>query len=274
MLKGKIPRIFAQSYKDIILGCIKTAYYTMENHLTNLEYSNFYFIFYYFILIFIANCLPVIPLYNSFNLNKTKECINNPIVYFNLSKTKNIYDIAKFLKIFNLKKIKEISKNKNKYINNLLNFTRINGDIMFDSEQIIYQKYNIILIITFSLSYIIFIFLSIKLDSINIKKQIILLLILSISVVSSLILEFLDFIKIKKISKSVRIFYGRLERIFKVKIPQKNLEELKYCKFSLIITIGNIFVSLIIFLTTTKTSKIILSTKRMIAENNLRRKYI
>ena len=25
LLKGKIPRIFAQSYKDIILGCIKTA---------------------------------------------------------------------------------------------------------------------------------------------------------------------------------------------------------------------------------------------------------
>ena len=274
LLKGKIPRTFAQSYKDIILRCIKTAYYTMENHLTNFEYSNFYFILYYFVLIFIAICLPFIPLYNSFNLNKTKECINNPIVYFNLSKTKNIYDIAKFLKIFNLKKIKEISKNKNKYINNLLNFTRINGDIMFDSEQIIYQKYNIILIITFSLSYIIFIFLSIKLDSVTIKKQIILLLILSISVVSSLILEFLDFIKIKKISKSVRIFYGRLERIFKIKIPQKNLEELKYFKFSLINTIGNIFVSLIIFLTITKTSKIILTTKRMIAENNLRRKYI
>ena len=77
-----------------------------------LIYSSLYF--------FIYN--PIILLYNSFNFNDLKEYIHKPTKYFTPTNNINIEYISEFHNINNLTKIEE---NKEKYINNILNFTNI-----------------------------------------------------------------------------------------------------------------------------------------------------
>ena len=69
----------------------------------------------FFVIIIILNCLTFIPIYSSFNLDRSIESISDPIEYFPLNNFKNI-NMEENKKTVDLNSIKESLLNKEKYI--------------------------------------------------------------------------------------------------------------------------------------------------------------
>ena len=167
-----------------------------------------------------------------YNLDHTKECINNPIDYLNLLNKINITHIAKIKKIFNESKIEEMSSNKELTINRILNFTRINGNRKFDSDYEIYKISDLIIkhLFFFSLLFLIFIIINViysfkYLDS---AKSIYLLLIICFLDILSIFLNFRFYKIVSKLSKSINKYFRIIKIYFQIEIPKINEEELDY----------------------------------------------
>ena len=198
-----------------------------------------YIIFAYFLPYFTIN-----------NLSKTKECINNPIEYFNLLNSTNITYIAELKNITNNTIIDEMSNNKKLIIEQLLNFTFINENITFDSDYKKYRAFDIIIKYEFFFCSIFLIFVIInyknKFKYIDSAKSIYLLIIIFFLDIKSLFLHFKFVNIISRLSESINKYFAKIKKIFEIEIPDTNNDELEYLELSL----GPIIFIIIIFIIT------------------------
>ena len=210
-----------------------------------------------------------IPYFIIHNLDKTKECINNPLEYFNLLNNTNINSIVKLKNISEKLIIDEIQINEKLIIEQILNFTSINGNIIFDFD---YDKYKILDIIIryeffFCLIFLIFAIINYKkkFKYINSSKSIYLLIIIFFLDINSLFLHFKFLSIISKLSESINKYFTRIKKIFGIEIPKANDEELKYLELSS----GPIIFIIIIFIITFITVFVLCKKIHNIREINL-----
>ena len=188
------------------------------------------------LVIFLTILSPFFPfktLSISFHLDNSYECTNNQIEYFNLINHANISYIVDYLQkknITNFSNLTKISENKENFINNITNFSTINGGINFEKEQTNLQIINIILSITYTFTIItfIFIFINFPFKFINPIVLIIMSMFFYLFSLISLIFEILDMKIINILYKSLRRFYSRIYKLFGLKIPLSNLNELRF----------------------------------------------
>ena len=195
----------------------------------------------------------VITFFIIYNLDHTKECINNPIEYFNLLNKINTTYIAKIKKITNESIIEKMSSNKELTIKTILNFTRINGNITFDSDYEIYKISDLIIKYSFlfSLLFLFFIIINVKytFKYIDSAKSIYILIIIFFLDILSIFLNFRFYNIILKLSKSINKYFKRIKIFFKIEIPKINEEELDYFESSFNSVVLIIIVFLISFIT-------------------------
>ena len=116
------------NYKKL-MKCSKYISCIFNNIFICFIYSFFFFLL---ILLFLMhfsslNC--------SFQLDAINEIISKPIENLNLMKYTDIIYITELLKINNETKINEINNNKESFINDLLNFTKLNNNVKFESSK-------------------------------------------------------------------------------------------------------------------------------------------
>ena len=195
----------------------------------------------------------VITFFIIYNLDHTKECINNPIEYFNLLNKINTTYIAKIKKITNESIIEKMSSNKELTIKTILNFTRINGNITFDSDYEIYKISDLIIKYSFlfSLLFLFFIIINVKytFKYIDSAKSIYILIIIFFLDILSIFLNFRFYNIILKLSKSINKYFKRIKIFFKIEIPKINEEELDYFESPFNSVVLIIIVFLISFIT-------------------------
>ena len=156
-------------------------------------------------------------------MENNREQINNPIEYYDSINRTNIKYIQQYFKINNSSIIK---KNKEQYINIILNFTRINGNITFASSMNKYKSYNSLIIILLYIEIInsFFIFYEFKKKVGNYVRVISLIIITFFLIVLSIILNLLDFGIITTIFSSIDSFYYMAYKIFMNEYLVNNLE--------------------------------------------------
>ena len=186
--------------------------------------------FLYFIIVYF------ISYFNINNLDKTRECINNPIKYFNLLNNTNITYIAELKNITNESIIDEMSKNKELTIKQIINFTDINGNITFDSDYCVFKKFEITIKYIFFLLLLSIIFIIFNViynyKYIDPAKSIYLLIIIFFCNILCIFLHF-KFLNITlKLTQSIKDYFSKIIDIFKIKLPKINRDELYYLDFS------------------------------------------
>ena len=155
-------------------------------------------------------------IYCTFTIDGAKECINNPRNYFNSTNSTDI-NYNKFLyKCVDDFDREELLKDIEKCINYLLNFTRINKNTKFEQDQFYNKLYNIlILVMLFSfIMIILIIFFDIRKDSINFKKDFILLILGLFFLVISITLKIMNFLVILKLTISLSDFYDNARDVY------------------------------------------------------------
>jgi len=202
-----------------------------------IEFKLYEFFYSYLLQYFVFNKFQFFPffiiliifhlasLYFSFHLDKSYECTNNQIEYFNLINHINISYFDKYIKNFNLTKF---SENQENYINKIINFTKINEDINFEIAQRKIQIINIILVILNPLIYIAFFIIFIERDIkyINLENKFKISAFIHLFNAISIIFELSNKNIIIRLNNSLLIFYQRIENLFKIKIPDINNDEL------------------------------------------------
>lgn len=176
-----------------------------------------------FIKAFLSLIFPLIFIFGIIILENNREQINNPIEYYDSINRTNIKYIQQYFKINNSSIIK---KNKEQYINIILNFTRINGNITFASSMNKYKSYNSLIIILLYIEIInsFFIFYEFKKKVGNYVRVISLIIITFFLIVLSIILNLLDFGLITTIFSSIDSFYYMAYKIFMNEYLVNNLE--------------------------------------------------
>ena len=176
-----------------------------------------------FIKAFLSLIFPLIFIFGIIILENNREQINNPIEYYDSINRTNIKYIQQYFKINNSSIIK---KNKEQYINIILNFTRINGNITFASSMNKYKSYNSLIIILLYIEIInsFFIFYEFKKKVGNYVRVISLIIITFFLIVLSIILNLLDFGIITTIFSSIDSFYYMAYKIFMNEYLVNNLE--------------------------------------------------
>ena len=176
-----------------------------------------------FIKAFLSLIFPLIFIFSIIILENNREQINNPIEYYDSINRTNIKYIQQYFKINNSSIIK---KNKEQYINIILNFTRINGNITFASSMNKYKSYNSLIIILLYIEIInsFFIFYEFKKKVGNYVRVISLIIITFFLIVLSIILNLLDFGIITTIFSSIDSFYYMAYKIFMNEYLVNNLE--------------------------------------------------
>ena len=176
-----------------------------------------------FIKAFLSLIFPLIFIFSIIILENNREQINNPIEYYDSINRTNIKYIQQYFKINNSSIIK---KNKEQYINIILNFTRINGNITFASSMNKYKSYNSLIIILLYIEIInsFFIFYEFKKKVGNYVRVISLIIITFFLIVLSIILNLLDFGLITTIFSSIDSFYYMAYKIFMNEYLVNNLE--------------------------------------------------
>ena len=176
-----------------------------------------------FIKAFLSLIFPLIFIFGIIILENNREQINNPIEYYDSINRTNIKYIQQYFKINNSSIIK---KNKEQYINIILNFTRINGNITFASSMNKYKSYNSLIIILLYIEIInsFFIFYKYKKKVGNYVRVISLIIITFFLIVLSIILNLLDFGIITTIFSSIDSFYYMAYKIFMNEYLVNNLE--------------------------------------------------
>ena len=182
-----------------------------------------------FIIFFAFSLLYYIfnPLFDSYNLDKLDEGLSNPIKNFDLLKYTNISYIADLLNITNSTKIRIVNENQEDFINNLINFTFINGNIKFKSCQKVLKIFNTIHTIFCFLKTMTFIIIFLRKKNNFIKSKIFLFLVfLMIFSIISLIFEILDFNYCSELYNSISIFVGKISQFFRIDIPKVYKDEI------------------------------------------------
>ena len=174
------------------------------------------------------------PLSSSFYCEKTSEGINNPIEYFNLTQSYNVSHIISFYENPDSDFIEYVSEDQEGYINALLNFTEINGDIKYEIDEIYYKilSFSIFIIYILDLVVNIFILLANICKFINLKKIIIILTVLFVFNFLSLLIEILNYLLIKKLLDSLNKYYSIILSILLSEIPEENIAEYSYLNSS------------------------------------------
>ena len=111
----------------------------------------------------------LIPVYYSFQLDNLNEYTYNPNKYFNLTNHLNISHIIDILNITDSSEIKRIINNKENFTINLINFTKINGGIKFESDLKKLKFYNVLSLIINIIKIIIILILTFKNYNVFIK---------------------------------------------------------------------------------------------------------
>ena len=168
-------------------------------------------------LIFLIS--PIYSVYNSYKLDESRECIENPLNYFNITNFTDINNdnfTYKCLNIINSTKKDEIFENKEKCISSLLNFTSINGNVKFETTQF-YNKLFSILVLIFFISIVINLLIicsDLRKDPFNYKKEFIHLILIVFFILASLIFGFLDYSFIFKLKESFIKLDKNTEKLF------------------------------------------------------------
>ena len=231
------------------------------------EYHYLLSLLIYLFLIYISFIYGINPLFNSFYCNQISESISNPVEYFNLTNSFNLSHIINSYKIKNSKLIEHLSKDKEyqiNFINNKLNFTKMNKNIKFEMDLIVFRLYSLLIIVIFFLNIIIYCFRIIRCccSFINFKRIIIISIILFFFNVLSIILGIFELIIVRKLSKSILHFYKIIYNRFQTKIPYDTYNEylnLKDSKIAVYIDLVFSFISIVI---------IVLSCKFDFSKNN------
>ena len=207
------------------------------------------------ILALILLISPIYSVYNSYKLDDSRECIENPLNYFNIT---NFIDINndnftyKCLDIINSTNKDEIFENKEKCISSLLNFTSINGNVKFETTQF-YNKLFSILVLIFFISIVINLLIicsDLRKDPFNYKKEFIHLILIVFFILASLIFGFLDYSFISKLKVSFIKFDKNTEKLFNKDFSEFERNENIKLELSLVPVCLNIYLSffLLIFL--------------------------
>ena len=154
-------------------------------------------------------------------MDKLNEGLTDPIKKFDLIKYTNISYIIDILNITNSTKILTINQNKEDFINNITNFTLINGNVKFESSQNILIIYNTVHTILFIIKILLFIAIFFRKKINFVKSKIILLSILLIILnIISIIFEILDFSYSLILLHSLSKFSDRISKLFRIDIPK------------------------------------------------------
>ena len=224
----KVNTIKKEFNTNFIMRCLKNIFICLINIGQKLSnYIQWYKVLHFiFLIITIAIGLffPICLFHWSFDLNKASKCINNPIKYSNLT------DISHISKLF--------KENQNDFINYVLNYTEINGNRAFESDQRYFIIYNLIIGIVVPLNVIILFCLNCKnLNKyINFKKFAIVLNLVLLLDICSIITGIFNIKNIERIRNSLNIFYNVSKAIFKIKRPKANLDEIKSLEWSLFLS--------------------------------------
>ena len=182
-----------------------------------------------------------ISFYKSYSFNSIKKILNNPIEYFELKQEQQEFYRKKFSKIANETKIEEMMNN---IIKRKLNFTHINENIEFEYSIDLFKIYSILLIILnwgkiFVLSFT-YINISLKHKYLNRIKSIYIIIVSLLSNIASFVIEILKNNNIKKLLKSIEIYYHEAGEFFRQKLPiniENELELLKSSSTSIVVSI-------------------------------------
>ena len=218
-----------------------------------------YFVFYIFVILVVlfAICYLIytilqtliylyyyyIGFYISYSFNNIEKIINNPIEYFEL---KNKNQFIKKSNITNSSYVQEIMNNKIKII---LNFTRINENTEFKSDENLFKNYSILSRILGAIRIFIYIFtcFNIKQDLIYLdySKTLYLLILAFLNNLVSLIIEILENTIVEKLLISIKLYFITAEKFMRQKCPIDKSKELNFLESCLIPTYFNIFFFLI-----------------------------
>ena len=176
----------------------------------------FYFSF-FLIELFGSLYCTFVPIYYSLNLRKAKDYIKEPIEYFDLINNMNISYISELLKITNSSTIQYTFKNKKNFINHILNFTYINNNIKFESDQKDFNKYNVIQAIFCPLNIIAiyFILYGAIFKYINFIYFLVIHLLFNITI---LIVEIFGLKLSDKLTQSLANFFATIKYLFQITI--------------------------------------------------------
>ena len=186
------------------------------------------------------------------DLDNIKECINNPINYFNLLNHINITYIAELKNNTNESIIEEMYSDKEMAIRKILNFTHINGEITFNSNYSIYKFIDISIKYLFLFFLIFFIFVVFNVQNkfkyLDPEKSIYLLVIIFFLDIFSLFIHFWFFIINEKLSASINKYFETIEKYFKIEIPKLINDEFEYFKCYLLPLINIIMIFIFAFI--------------------------
>ena len=159
---------------------------------------------------------PFYSLYCSFKIDEAKECINNPSNYFNSTNSTDINYDNFLYKCLNDFDIEELLEDEEKCFYFLLNFTRINKNKEFELDQFYNKLYNFIIIVMIFLIIMIILIIccDIRNDSINFKKDFILLLLGSFFILISITLKILNYSIISNLREAFIDFYFNARAVY------------------------------------------------------------
>ena len=170
--------------------------------------------------------IPFISIYSMYDYDKLKEIIDNPINYFESTNYINYTYLQSRLNEMNSTSIKEIIENKEQYINSILNFTSINGNVKFEIDQLYNKVFNILMLVFFIIIEIILlaIILDIRKNTINFNKDFILSYLMLFFILVVFILGLADFFRIIKLIYSFTKFFEISKKIFNYKTLKESKE--------------------------------------------------
>ena len=190
-----------------------------------------------FILIFIV-CIPLfllsIPVFLILcllRLNQANSFIDNPLNYIDFNNFTNTTNHSNYINITN-----------NTDIKNFIDFTEINKNITFQTDEYKIFSIDIILLILYISVFMLFIICSIK-KIFSINKVYFIAILLNICI---MIGDYFDFLIYLRLNKSFTKFFDKLESILEIKISQE--ERIKIINFDLeFVTEGYIFIFAVLF---------------------------
>ena len=215
-------RIIKKSYNGFLIGrCFNNIIIYLNICWEKLSKYNCEFCSLFICLIMIISLLsPIVPIYSSFKLDNASKSINNPIKYFNITNISNIINLCQ--------------KNENDFLNYVLNFTAINEDIKFESEEKNFKFYSITTgsIVLLNILFFLYLCLNDK-ERTKSKKMSIFLIFLLLINIFSIYIVISNYSVMERLKDSISVFYNIIKVMFKIKIPKANLHEIEVIDWSI-----------------------------------------
>ena len=218
-------------------------FYVSFYNFFNKKLENIFLIYIFLIILFILFLL-LYELYNyfidffiSYSLKNIKEGIDNPIEYFELKNRTNITYISKLENITNNSKIEEMINNKELMIKNILNFTYINENTKFEASVNLFKFCNISQRIIFLINLVVLLCsilnISLKFRYLKPEKALYLLILPFINNFISLIIRIFERKNTNIFLESIYIYLIKINKYFKLKIPESVINEYDFLYSSL-----------------------------------------